>query len=270
MLTIAIVAHNEELHIDNAIRQAHEAADHDTHVLVVDSASTDRTAERARELRCEVLTAPLGKGAAMAAAARATTTAWLCFMDADIIESQRNIPLTLRHGIEQAPEGTAMVIADFDDPPPKPILSATIALYAPLVRALIPEAENRFGSRPLSGFRAIRPWLIGVDAPGDFGIEAYLNVTAALTGQHVVLTHIGMFKQRFRYKSNMGWEIADAILDAATAHGRLASGARDQWDRWVERVLSVIRGYHGEESAQADYLDHLTAAAGEPLPPRFL
>ncbi|GAA2595503.1 hypothetical protein GCM10010411_31150 [Actinomadura fulvescens] len=269
MLTIAIVAHNEEPYVENAIRQAREAADASTRVVVVDSASTDGTAERARSLGCDVLPAPLGKGAAMVTMARATETPWLCFMDADIVENGRNIPLTLRTAIESAPESTAMVVADFDDPPPKPILSATISIYGPLVRALVPEADGRFGDRPLSGFRAVRPALLADDAPADFGIEAYLNLTAALGGRPVVLTHIGPFKQRFRYKADMGAEIGRAILDVAVRHGRLDPALRPEWDAWVGRILKVIRTYDGDLSQGAAYLERLHAAMEEPMPPRF-
>ncbi|MEU5882586.1 glycosyltransferase [Spirillospora sp. NPDC047279] len=268
MLTIAIVAHNEEPYVENAIRQAREAADAATRVVVVDSASTDGTAARARSAGCEVLPAPLGKGAAMKAVARATRTPWLCFLDADIVENGRNIPLTLRRGIETAPESAVMVVADFDDPPPKPILSATIAVYGPLVAALVPEASGLFGGRPLSGFRAIRPEILGDDAPPDFGIEAYLNLSAVLSGRPVTLTHIGLFTQRFRYKGDMGGEISRAILDVAEAHGRLDPEVRPEWDAWTERVLKVIRTYRGDLSEREDYLARLHAVMKEPLPPR--
>ncbi|GAA4225780.1 hypothetical protein GCM10022254_08440 [Actinomadura meridiana] len=268
MLTIVIVAHNEEPYVENAIGQARETADSATRIMLVDSASTDGTAARARSLGCEVLPAPLGKGAAMKAAARAAKTPWLCFLDADIVENGRNIPLTLRQGIESAPDSAVMVVADFDDPPPKPILSTTISIYTPLVRALVPEADGLFGSRPLSGFRAIRPELLGEDAPDDFGVEAHLNLSAVFTGRPMTLTHIGLFTQRFRYKADMGGEIARAILDIAEAHGRLAPALRPEWDAWVSRVLKVVQTYRGDLSERTDYLARLHAAMNEPMPPR--
>ncbi|MFG2004722.1 glycosyltransferase [Spirillospora sp. NPDC048911] len=255
--------------MENAVRQAWEAADASTRVVVVDSASTDGTAERARSLGCEVLPAPLGKGAAMAAMARATKTPWLCFLDADIVEKGRNIPSTLRAAIDSSPASTAMVVADFDDPPPKPILSATLSIYGPLVRALVPEADGLFGGRPLSGFRAVRPEILADDAPADFGIEAYLNLSAVLSGRPVALTHIGLFKQRFRYKGEMGGEIGRAILDVAEKHGRLDPATRPEWDAWVEQILKVIRTYDGDLSQGEAYLERLHAAMERPLPPRF-
>ncbi len=268
MFMIAIVAHNEEPYLANAISQARAAADPQTRIVVVDSASTDGTAERARALGCEVISAPLGKGAAMAAAARAADAEWLCFLDADIVEDGVNIPLTLRRAVEAADPGTAMVVADFDDPPPPPVLSATIALYGPLVRALFPEADGRFGGRPLSGFRAVRPELVGDDAPRDFGIEAYLNLSAALSGRPTALTHIGLFRQRFRYKADMGTEISRAVLDLAESRGRLDPALRDEWDAWVAHVMKVIQGYRGDLGERDAYLERLHAAADRPLPPR--
>jgi glycosyltransferase involved in cell wall biosynthesis len=81
---VVIPARNEEAMIGRAVR----SLPHDT-VIVVDDHSEDRTAEAAREAGAGVLPAPelphlaIGKSNACAAGARALTSRWVLFADAD-------------------------------------------------------------------------------------------------------------------------------------------------------------------------------------------
>jgi glycosyltransferase involved in cell wall biosynthesis len=81
---VVIPARNEEATIARAVR----SLPHDT-VIVVDDHSDDRTAEVAREAGAGVLPAPdlprrgIGKSNACAAGARALTSRWVLFTDAD-------------------------------------------------------------------------------------------------------------------------------------------------------------------------------------------
>jgi glycosyltransferase involved in cell wall biosynthesis len=81
---VVIPARNEEAAIGRAVR----SLPHDT-VIVVDDHSEDRTAEIAREAGAGVLPAPdlpskgIGKANACAAGARALTSRWVLFTDAD-------------------------------------------------------------------------------------------------------------------------------------------------------------------------------------------
>lgn len=81
---VVIPARNEEASIGRAVR----SLPHDT-VIVVDDHSEDRTAEIAREAGAGVLPAPelprkgVGKSNACAAGARALTSRWVLFADAD-------------------------------------------------------------------------------------------------------------------------------------------------------------------------------------------
>lgn len=271
MITFLIVAHNEAEYVENVIKQALDAAARADRVLLVDSASTDDTAALARGLDVEVVNAPLGKGAAMVVGARQVSTRWLCFLDGDLMDPVPNVPLAMRRAVERADDDTIMVVGDFDEPPPGAVLSNTLAVYGPLVRALVPEAADRFGTHPLSGFRAIRPWLIGSDLPDDFGCETYLNVTVALSRRHWVLAHVGTLRQRFRYHGDeMGKEIARAVLDVAVAHDRLAPESRGAWDEWVDKVTEAIAGYRGADEGREAYLARIMDLAARPLPPRIL
>lgn len=269
MITFTIVAHNEAEYVENVIKQVYDAAEPGDRVLLVDSASTDGTASVARELGVEVLAGPLGKGAAMAAGARHVTTPWVCFLDGDLMAHEPNVAAALRQATARAGEDTVMVVGDFNEPPPPAILSNTLTVYTPLVRALVPEAADRFGTHPLSGFRTLRPWLVDAGMPLGFGAESYLNATVALSGRPWELTHVGMFQQRFRYHgTEMGREVAAALLDVAVAHGRLAPELRGAWEEWVDTATTEIAGYHNKGEDRPAYLARIMALAARPLPPR--
>jgi glycosyltransferase involved in cell wall biosynthesis len=81
---VVIPARNEEANIERAVK----SLPHDT-VIVVDDASTDRTAELARAAGAGVLPAPklpkgaVGKSNACAEGARVLTSRWILFADAD-------------------------------------------------------------------------------------------------------------------------------------------------------------------------------------------
>jgi glucosyl-3-phosphoglycerate synthase len=265
MITLVVLAHNERESVAGAVAQARAGAGGDR-VLVVDSGSTDGTAERAIAAGAEVIRGPVGKGAAMRLAAKIVETPWVCFLDADLVETSHNIAAVLREAALRAGDEVAMIVGEFTDPPPEPLLGNTIALYPALVRALFPEADGRFGCRPLSGFRVVRPEFV-VGAPDDFGVEAYLNLTVAVSGRPFLVTPIGMYRQRFRYKPDMGREIGKAILDLAVIHGRLDSRARPAWDRWVASLAATMGSYRGDPGDRDAQLGHLLAAAAVPLPP---
>ncbi|WP_214110702.1 glycosyltransferase family 2 protein [Acrocarpospora catenulata] len=266
MITFAILAHDEAATVGDAVAQALAAARSGDRVLVVDSGSTDDTASRALAAGAEVVPGPLGKGAAMRLAAKNTDTPWICYLDADLIETSDNIPSLLREAALTGPAELAMVVGEFRDPPPEPVLANTIALYPTLVRVLFPEADGRFGRRPLSGFRVVRPDL-AEGLPDDFGAEAYLNLTAAVARRPFLVTPIGVYRQRFRYKPGMGQEIGRAILDVAVTAGRLHPEYRPAWDQWVASLTETIASYRGHDKDREAFVRHLMTAAAAPLPP---
>lgn len=251
----------------SVVRRARDALRDGDRLLVADSASTDGTAAAARAEGAEVLAAPLGKGAAMATAARAAATPWVGFLDADLVTADRNIAAELRRATVAAPPDVAMVVGDFTEPPPRPVLSNTVAVYAPLVRALAPEADGAYGEHPLSGFRCVRRAIAADGLPADFAVEAYLNLSVTLSGRRHVVTGIGEYEQRFRYKPYMGREIARGVLDAAVTYGRLAADRRPEWDAWVEDVVAEIAGYRGGAEGRDAYRERLARLAARPLPP---
>lgn len=265
MITFAIVAHNEAATIATAISQAIAAAGPGDRVLTVDSGSTDDTAARARRAGVEVLTTPEGKGLAMAAAAEAARSPWVCYLDADVPAGSPNYAARLRDIAAETPADH--VLGEYRDVQ-ESVMSNTFAVYGPLVASLFPEASDRFGNKPLTGFRIVRrEFLHPATFPPDFGIEAHLNLDILLSGGIHQVAPIGAYRSRFRYKPTMGCEIARAVLDLAERHGRLTPAARPAWDAWVGQAIAVISGYQGGQDERSAFLRELTALALRPTPP---
>lgn len=276
VITFVIVGHNEADTVSGVVRMAQAAAGPGDRVMVVDSASTDDTVPAAQAAGAEVLLAPIGKGAAMRVAAAAVDTEWICFLDADLLHAHRSIPTVLRAAVlEQGVAGTeavaptavagpvATLIGEFHEP--ESVLSNTLGIYTPLVAGLFPEVAGRLGSKPLTGFRAVRTDLMPRDLPDGYGAEAHINIVLAMAGGAARVVDIGRIRGKFKPHQSMGMEIADAVLDAGVRFGRLAVSARPAWVAWVHEVLGVIRG-PVPKADRDTYLTRLSAAAARPLP----
>ncbi|MGH7868905.1 MAG: glycosyltransferase family 2 protein, partial [Candidatus Dormibacteraceae bacterium] len=87
-VTFIIPARNEAGHIAVAVKMAIAATRAGDRVVVVDSASTDNTAEEARTAGADVLNGPKGKGAAMAVGIAESQTTWLIFLDGDLLREE--------------------------------------------------------------------------------------------------------------------------------------------------------------------------------------
>jgi len=265
MVTFAIVAHNEAATVATAVQQAVAAARTADRVLVVDSESSDDTAAKARCAGAEVVSAPIGKGLAMAAAVAAAKSEWICFLDADVPTGSPNYAARLREASEHTE--VAHILGEYQDEQPA-VPSNTFAIYEPLVASFFPEADGKFGSKPLTGFRVIQRALLRPQRfPTDFGIEAYLNIEIMMSGGTHEVLPIGGYQSRFRYKPHMGREIANAVLDLAVHHGRLTPAARQAWNEWVSDAITVISEYRGTPEERPAFLRRLAALPERPIPP---
>jgi glycosyltransferase involved in cell wall biosynthesis len=244
------------------LEQCQAAARSGDSVWFVDSASTDESAAIAAEAGAVVVSAPLGKGRAIAAAIARHREGWLILVDADVEESAVSIPGALR---EAASRSTAdMIVGQVESPGKR--RSVTPHLYEPLVRALFPEAPEL--DRPLSGFRALRAGLPLGELPGGYGVEVHLNVQVALIGGLIETLALGAHRGPIRGYAHIGRagrEIADALLDLGTAYGRIAE--RAAWEAWTARVVAAIEDQPGEGADDTAYFRALRAAAGTALPP---
>ena len=264
MITFAVLGHNERLLLANAITQAQDAAQQDEdRIWFVDSASTDGSAELATSLGATVLRAPVGKGNATKTASAACEDGYLCLLDADIESSSSNIPVALRDTLSDGDPD--MIVGEFEEPRRR-VTVVTTAIYEPLVEALFPEAANRYGRTPLTGFRLLRAGLPLGQVPSGFGVEAHLNLVMAADGRRTAVARVGTYYGPFRRKPYLGLEVAAAIFDLAEAKGRLDHMARPLWDQWVTGVLRVVHRQPPEDVPLGDYVDRLRAAASTPLP----
>jgi glycosyltransferase involved in cell wall biosynthesis len=264
VITFAVIGHNEAATLRRALGQALEAAGSGDEVVFVDSASRDRSADVAEGCGVRRIDAPLGKGRAMQEALAACTTRYIAFVDADIHGSARNIPGTLAEAVRGAP--ATMVVGQFGDASDG-VLSNTIAVYTPLVARFFPEAADRYGSRPLTGFRTLDATLDWGVLPPGFGVEAHLNVAAALMPDAVLRVHdIGDYEGRFLYKPTMGLEIAEPVLDWAQRLGRLRPGERPGWERWVQERVDYIATYRGDRDSRERFRAGLHELAAGPFP----
>jgi glycosyltransferase involved in cell wall biosynthesis len=256
-----VVGHDEAATLGAVLEQCRAAARPGDEVWFVDSASTDASAAIAADAGVAVVPAPLGKGNAVAAAIAHHGDGWLILVDADIEDSERSIPAALR----DAAAGSAadMIVGQVETPGKR--RSVTPHLYGPLVRELFPETPPL--DRPLSGFRALRAGLPVGDLPGGYGVEAHLNVQVAVTGGRIEALPLGAHRGPIRGYAHIGraaHEIADALLDLAAAHGRIAE--RAAWEAWTARVLAAIDDQPAEGADDAAYFRALRAAAAHPLP----
>jgi hypothetical protein len=190
----------------------------------------------------------------------------VCFIDADIEASDRNIPQTLAEGLLSS--GADMVIAEFDWPE-KTFLANKSGIYDPLVGALFPEALDGLGRTPFSGFRLVDAKAVIGPLPPGFGAELHLNVSFAAAGLRTKVVDIGRYLGPVRDKVEYTADLANAILDHAERLGRLDPELRPLWDRWVASVARVIRTWSAPERSDevAQFHARVEAAASAPLPP---
>jgi glucosyl-3-phosphoglycerate synthase len=264
VITFCVLGHNEAPTVLHALAMAKQAANMDDIVVFVDSASDDGSAELAAKAGYQVISASIGKGAAVRAALTEASTDWLCMLDADIHRTDWNIAFTLAERVRSS--AADMVVGDFDEPGAPSLLSNTWGIYEPLTSALFPEVIGIYGSKPLSGFRVLRTDLDLPHIPHDFGVEAYLNLAVPLQGRCSTAIPVGQYEGPFRYKPTMGLEIAHSILETATRVGRLSADRRPEWDDWVGAVVETIATYRGQPAQRDEYLVRLRSVANRPLP----
>lgn len=263
MFTFVIPAYNEEQTVAVIVEQARAAARPGDRILVVDSASTDRTAQVAAHAGAEVLHGPRGKGAAMNTALAAVRSQWVCFLDADLVSSTHNVPAALR----KAAQATTAdhLVGDYEYDYPGTILSSTFTIYEPLTAALFPEVGH-LGANSLTGYRAIRTSRIRHPLPPDFGVETYLNISLALARGTAGVCHLGTVTSRFRHNGGtMAGQIGRTILDMAEQHNRLDPRDRPAWDRWLSEGIAALTPQTADSGRSAT-LARLFTAVRRPMP----
>ena len=261
VITFAVIGHNEAPTLEYALDQVSEAAMTGDVVWFVDSASTDQSKTIAKRKNIKRIQAPIGKGRAMRYAIERFETEFICFIDADLLEAPRNFALVLAEAVRTNPSD--MLVGDFED---GSLSGVTIGIYKPLVANLFPEATDRYGNKPLSGFRVIRKGQNLGQIPDDFGVEAHLNITLGLASASISICSLGTYEGRFLYKPLMGIEVSNAILNLAVSAGRLDAACRSAWEEWVNDIVEHLTNYHGDLAISVSFESELRRLASRPLP----
>jgi glucosyl-3-phosphoglycerate synthase len=236
VITFAVIGHNEAGYLPTSIGQALDAAGHGDRVIFVDSGSTDDSVEVAASIGVEVVRAPVGKGLAVAAALEHASGDAICLVDADIEDSERNIPAALAERYRET--DAAMVVAAFDWRERGPLVE-TRAVYQPLLDELFPDAARTLGRVALSGFRIFDTRVPLGTLPPGYGVESHINVAFVLQGRRIDKIHVGRYWGPLRDKRGIGAALASALLDLAVEHGRLEPECRPAWEEWVAQVAEV-------------------------------
>jgi hypothetical protein len=263
--TFAVVGRNEATRLAGMVGLAQRAAQPGDQVWFVDSASEDDSIAVARRMGVETLTAPAGKGRAMAVAIDRCDSSYICFLDADLFDWTTNVPATLRAAAVRT--GADMVVGTYRDDRRRVILPY---LYWPLVDSLFPDFGRACGPTAMSGLRVVDPELVQTPLPPGYGAETYLNLTFAAAGHEIAVADIGQLRGPLRGYANVQ-EVATAatteVLDFAVRSGRLDADLRPDWDGWVAQVLDAIGVPPPPGAPDQEHLASVAAAAARPLPP---
>jgi glucosyl-3-phosphoglycerate synthase len=200
-------------------------------LVVVDGDSSDATAECARDAGARVvqqsdLTEARGKGAALQAGVRATTSTLVAFVDADVLEPHAGLvtgtiaPLILEPGVR-------LVKADYQRPFGAAAVGGgrvTELLVRPLLALCWPELVDL--GQPLAGeYAADRALLESLPFEQGYGVELGLLLdTLRLHGRAAIAqTDLGVRAHEHQPLEALGRMAAEILLVAAdrlTAEGR--------------------------------------------------
>jgi glycosyltransferase involved in cell wall biosynthesis len=214
VLVAAIVpARDEAARIGETVRALSEIPDI-TETIVVDDASSDGTADRARAAGALVVRLPArrGKGGALRAGLERTTAEILIFIDGDLGATAKVARMLLAPVV--AGEADMTIAA------PSPGTPSGFGLVEGLSRAGIRALTGRRFARPLSGQRALRREVLArAPIAQRFGVETALTIDAVRAGFRVVeipveFEHAGTARTAagFGHRAHQGGDVALALL----------------------------------------------------------
>jgi len=230
MYSLAIFAHNEEKFLPSLLEFYREVVGPKTPIIVVDSASTDRTPEIALEHKDVMLVkAPLGKGAAFKCLLRsgALYTPWLLCSDGDLDE--RSFPLLERvvkvadhFAKKRLPNPPQMLIIHGNTDNVVGYRTHTDGIVLPMLELLFPEIKQHLGMEPLTGMRILSGWRYLQLLPNTFGLEMALNLWYAEHGRvgSYEIKEAVLYNQ-MRPKLDMVYEVAYPIMAHALLLGKI-------------------------------------------------
>jgi glycosyltransferase involved in cell wall biosynthesis len=224
VLVAAIVpARDESARISETVR-ALSAIEQIAETIVVDDASSDDTADRARAAGAQVVRLPArrGKGGALRAGLERTAADILVFIDGDLGATAAVARVLLAPIV--AGEADMTIAA------PSPGKTSGFGLVEGLSRGGIRVLTGRRFARPLSGQRALRREVLA-RAPivPRFGVETALTIDAVRAGFRVVEIPVefehartGLTAAGFGHRARQGGDVALALLSRLRQRGARA------------------------------------------------
>jgi hypothetical protein len=214
-------------------------------VTVSASGCTDATAEIAARAGAQVVEAPIGKGAAIAAGLQETDGEIVCLTDGDLryfgdppLAALLTEPILL--GMADA------CISDLYWRPIYPQLWLQ-AFFAPVAGFLFPELLPRAGSSPWSGQRAARRHLWPESLPegftADLAILLHWNEHAKTL--RPVLSDDWVNPQR--PKAELMYQELKLLAAEAVRQGRIGEGEVRPLLNWYEDAHALMAGYRPDE-----------------------
>jgi len=208
-----VPARDEAAHIGDTVR-ALRAVTEITEVIVVDDASTDGTADRAKDAGAAVvrLRRRMGKGGALRAGLAKTDALVVLFIDGDLGPTAG----IARKLLEPVLSGDA----DLTIAAPAPAGSSGFGLVEALSRRGIRALTGEVMARPLSGQRALRRDVLArARIAPRFGVETAMTIDALRAGFRVVEIPLEFDHARttrdaagFTHRARQGVDVLLALL----------------------------------------------------------
>lgn len=226
-LSIILPAHNEEALIGKAVRSARVAADHlgdPFEIIVVNDASTDRTAETARQSGAIVLDVDRRQISAVRnEGARIAQGEWLVFMDGDTWMTPE-VLIAVKRSFESGAIGGGSGV-QFD---------GMVPIYARLMMGVLVPTFRMLGMATGCFIYATRP---AFDAVGGFDESLFASEEVAFSkamkkqGRFVVLRERVTTSGR-KVRQFSPWQLFGVILRQAYRGPRKAWRQREGLDVW--------------------------------------
>jgi phosphoserine phosphatase len=242
-VSVVIPVLNESARIASVVRLALQSS-RVGEVIVVDDGSIDDTPELAKTAGARVFTSKfIGKGGSMEEGLLEARHDTILYLDGDLAGLSDNL-------VDQMTDPVLRGEADFV----KARFSrgagrVTILTARPLLRTYFPELVEF--AQPLGGIIAARKELLNqLRFENDYGVDIGLLIDAATMGARLTevdIGHIDHDSHDLDYLEEMATQVARAILDRASACGRLRLSfvervrESEQWQRSnPESVLSAV------------------------------